>query len=89
MLKALKQCVGWLDWRFLAGGLAVVIGLALCNKLPTLGSFAGVTPLILIVACLVPCLVPLALLRGAGRRHATKQAAEAERAGVIPARIDR
>jgi len=89
MLRAMKQCVGWLDWRFIAGGLAVVVGLAVCNKLPTLGISAGVTPLILIIACLVPCLVPLALLRGAGRRHQTKQAAENKREVALPASIDR
>jgi hypothetical protein len=90
MLKVIKQCVDWLDWRFIAGGLAVVVGLAVCNKMPTLGIFASATPLILILACLVPCLLPLALFRGAGRRQREeKQVAENEREGAIPTNIDR
>ncbi len=64
MRNILKQCVGWLDWRFVAGVLAAVAALALCSKLPSLSIFAaGVTPLLLIAACLLPCLIPLAVLR--------------------------
>jgi hypothetical protein len=63
MRNVLKQCVSWLDWRFVAGGLAVLVALAVCNKLPTLGIFAGATPLLLIAACLLPCLIPLVLFR--------------------------
>jgi hypothetical protein len=40
----------------------VVVGL-LCTKLPALSVLAGALPLLL-VACLVLCLVPLAFLRG-------------------------
>jgi hypothetical protein len=73
MLKVIKQCVIWFDWRLVVGGLAVIVGLALCDKLPTLGIFAGVTPLLLIAACLVPCLLPLMLFRGTSRGHRTKE----------------
>jgi O-antigen ligase len=73
MQKVIMQRVGWLDWRFVAGGLAVIIGLAVCDKLPTLGIVAGAAPLLLIAACLVPCLLPLALLRRARRGQRTNE----------------
>ncbi len=73
MQKVIKQCAGWPDWRFVAGGLAVIIGLAVCAKLPTLGIVAGAAPLLLLAACLVPCLLPLALLRRAGRGQRTNE----------------
>ena len=82
MQKVIKQCIGWLDWRFVAGGLAVIIGLAVCAKLPTLGIVAGAAPLLLIAACLVPCLLPLALICRAGRgRRTNEQVSENEREG--------
>ncbi len=73
MLKAIKQCVGLLDWKVVAGGLAVIAVLALCLKLPTLSVLTGATPLLLVAACLVPCLIPIALVRGSGRRNRTKE----------------
>ena len=63
MRNLLKQCLSWLDWRFVAGGVAVLIALAVCCNLPTFGLLAGATPFVLLLACLVPCLIPLALLR--------------------------
>jgi hypothetical protein len=73
VLKVIKECVGGLNWQFVAGGLAVLAVLALCAKLPTLGIFAGVAPVLLLAACLIPCLLPLAWLRTAMRSKA-KQA---------------
>ena len=73
MLKAIQQCVSWLDWKVVAGGLAVIAILGLCLKLPTLGLLAGATPLLLVAACLVPCLIPIALVRGRSRRNRTKE----------------
>jgi fatty acid desaturase len=85
MLKGMKQCIGWLDWKFVAGGLAVLLALALCGNLPALGIFAGATPLLLIIACLVPCLLPLALLRRAGRRqHEEQHASDQEQEVTLP-----
>ncbi len=72
MLKAMKECVGWLDWKFVAGGVAVLVALAVCTKLPTLSIFAGAAPLLLLVVCLVPCLLPLVWLRNARRGEATQ-----------------
>jgi hypothetical protein len=73
VLKVIKKCVGGLNWQFVAGGLAVLIALAICAKLPTLGIFAGSAPLLLLALCLIPCLLPLAWLRNAVRGKA-KQA---------------
>ena len=73
MRTFLKQCVSWLDWRFVAGGLAVLLALAVCSKLPSLSIFAGVAPLLLIAACVIPCLIPLALLRRRQTRAPTRE----------------
>ena len=67
MLKVIKECVSGLNWQFVAGGLAVLVALALCAKLPTLGIFAGAAPVLLLVVYLIACLLPLAWLRNAGR----------------------
>ena len=66
MLKVMKECVSGLNWQFVAVGLAVLVALALCAKLPTLGIFAGAAPLLLLAVCLIACLLPLAWLRNAG-----------------------
>ena len=79
MLKAMRSCVGWLDWKFVAGGLAVLTALALCAKLPTLSILAGFAPIVLLAACLIPCLLPLAWLRNAARGKAKRaQALESD-----------
>jgi hypothetical protein len=65
VLKVIKECVGWLDWKFVAVGVALLVALAVCAKLPTIGILAGAAPLLLLVVCLIPCLVPLAWLRKA------------------------
>jgi len=71
-----------LDWKFIAGGLAVLVALAVGAKLPTLSIFAGVAPLLLLAVCLVPCLLPLVWLRTARRDEATKaQMPESDREG--------
>ena len=63
MLKLFNQCFPWLDWQ-VAGLIALVIaGLALCLGLPTWSILAGATPLLVIAACLLPCLIPLIWLR--------------------------
>ena len=85
MLNLLKQCVAWLDWRFIAGGVAVLIALAVCGNLPTFGIFAGATPIVLFLACLIPCLLPLALFRRGQRGQGeTPPSAENEHKGSIP-----
>jgi hypothetical protein len=82
VLKVVKECVGWLDWKFVAGGVAMLVALAVCAKLPTLSIFAGVAPLLLLAVCLVPCLLPLVWLRNTRRGEATTaQMPESDREG--------
>lgn len=63
MLKVVKQCAPWLNWKNACIAALVVGGLILCTGLPNFSILAGVVPLLLLVACLVPCLIPLTLLR--------------------------
>jgi hypothetical protein len=63
MLKLMKECAPWLNWKTAGIAALVVLGLIVCTGMPSLGTLAGVAPLLLIVACLVPCLAPLMLLR--------------------------
>jgi hypothetical protein len=68
MLNRLKTCTAWLTGQRVGVIGLVLVGLALCLGLPSLTIVAGIAPLLLLLACLVPCLVPLALLRDRGRR---------------------
>jgi hypothetical protein len=67
MLNVMKECVGRLDWKLVVGGVAVLVALAACVKLPTLSIFAGAAPLLLLAVCLIPCLIPLVWRRKAIR----------------------
>jgi hypothetical protein len=58
MLKLVKACAPWLDWKVAGMAVLVAVGVAVCLGAPALGFLAGAAPLLLIVACLVPCLVP-------------------------------
>ena len=70
MLNLVKTCAPWLNWKS-AGVIALVaFGAAFCLGVPNLGLLAGVAPILLLVACLMPCLIPLALLRGKNRNQA-------------------
>jgi hypothetical protein len=75
MLNLVKACAPWLSWKTAAVAGLVAVGLALCLGMPGLGLLAGAAPVLLIIACLIPCLIPLALLRRGGRnRPAATQA---------------
>ena len=70
MLNLVKACAPWLNWKS-AGLIALVAsGVAFCLGTPALGLLAGAAPILLIIACLIPCLIPLALLRRGGRNQA-------------------
>ena len=64
MRDLIKECAPWLNWKvaaiFAAG--VVCIGFIGGADLGML-AVAGAAPLLALAACLVPCLVPLVLLR--------------------------
>jgi hypothetical protein len=64
MLKLVRACAPWLSWKVGAALVAVVLvaGIAFGAEAGLL-AFLGATPLLAIAACMVPCLIPLALLR--------------------------
>jgi hypothetical protein len=70
MLNLVRACAPWLSWKTAAVAGLVAVGLALCLGMPGLGLLAGAAPVLLIIACLIPCLIPLALLRRASRNRA-------------------
>ena len=64
MRKLIKECAPWFNWKVAAVfAVAIVcIGLIIGANAGLL-AIAGATPLLAIAACLVPCLIPLVLLR--------------------------
>jgi hypothetical protein len=62
MWNAVKACTPWLDWKIVAALALVIVGIVVCTGLPTLRILAGAAPLLIVAACLIPCLVPLVLL---------------------------
>jgi hypothetical protein len=67
MPRIFKQCVSKIDRQAMVIGLIAAAGLALCFQLSAIGLLSGAVPLLLILACLAPCLVPLASLRRGSR----------------------
>ena len=65
MLKLVWACAPWLSWKVSAAFVAVVLvaGIAFGAEAGLL-TFFGAAPLLAIAACMVPCLIPLAFLRG-------------------------
>jgi hypothetical protein len=65
MLKLMKECAPWLNWKVgaLFAGVMLVAGIAFGAEAGLL-AFISATPLLALVACMVPCLIPLAFLRG-------------------------
>jgi hypothetical protein len=64
MRKLIKECAPWLNWKVAAVFVAVVacVGFIVGADVELL-AIAGATPLLAIALCLVPCLIPLLLLR--------------------------
>src|ERR1044071_7173342 len=73
MLKLVKACAPWLNWTNAAVAALAVGAIVICTGLPSLGVLAGIAPVLLVVACLVPCLAPLVLLRRKNRERDTLQ----------------
>jgi hypothetical protein len=65
MLKVFRECAPWLSWK-VGAVLAAVVLLAVLAFGERAGLLAilGATPLLAVAACLMPCLIPIALLRG-------------------------
>jgi hypothetical protein len=72
MLKLIRDCVPWLNWK-LGAVFAGVLLLGLFAFGMEAGSLAllGATPLLGILVCLIPCAIPLLLLRGKGGSSTT------------------
>ena len=59
-------------------GVVTAAGLIVWGVAPWLATLAGITPVLLAIACAIPCLFPLVLLRrggGCGRRAEDHRAA--------------
>lgn len=64
MRKLIKECAPWLNWKVAAVFVAVVACVGFIVGVDAgLLAIAGATPLLAIALCLVPCLIPLVLLR--------------------------
>ncbi len=68
MLKLMKECAPWLNWTNAAIAALAIGAIVICTGLPSLGILAGIAPVLLLAACLVPCLAPLVLLRRKNRK---------------------
>jgi hypothetical protein len=62
MLKFVQECAPWLTWKLGVAVTAVVLvaGIAFGAN-AGLFAFLGATPILAIAACVLPCLIPLAL----------------------------
>jgi len=68
MRNLIKECAPWLNWKVAAVFVAVVacVGFIVGADAGRL-AFLGATPLLAIALCLMPCLIPLAFIRGKGK----------------------
>jgi len=72
MLKLVRACAPWLSWKVGVAFVAVVLVAGIAFGAETgLLAFIGATPLLAIAACMVPCLIPLAFLRGERKAQST------------------
>src|SRR5437867_1144885 len=81
MLKLIRDCASWLNWKVGTTRAAIVlVGLFAFGAQAGLLAFVSATPLLAMVACLLPCLIPLVLLRGKGRSSASQTGADTAQA---------
>jgi hypothetical protein len=72
MLKLIRDCVPWLNWKLGAVFAGVLlVGLFAFGMESGLLALLSATPLLGILVCLIPCAIPLLLLRGKGRNNTT------------------
>ena len=64
MFKRIQECAPWLTWKLggVVAGIVLVAGIAL-GAGGGLFAFLGAMPILAIAACMLPCLIPLALVR--------------------------
>lgn len=66
MLRRIKACAPWLSGKTLGIIALVAVGFVLCG-IPLFSLAAGILPILLIIACAIPCAAPLLMLRGANK----------------------
>jgi hypothetical protein len=62
MQKLLNTCSPWLTWKLAIAVAVTVVGMVLFTDLPQWSLWVGTTPLLAIVVCMLPCLIPVILL---------------------------
>ena len=68
MLKLIRDCAPWLNWKLGAVFAGVLLaGFFAFGIEARLLALLGTTPLLAILVCLIPCTIPLLLLRGKER----------------------
>lgn len=68
MMKLIRDCAPWLNWKIGAVFAGVLLVAAFAFRMEAgLITLIGATPLLGILVCLIPCAIPLLLLRGRGR----------------------
>jgi hypothetical protein len=73
-MQALRnRCFPWLNWKVAAALSIVLAGMVLCADWSSWGMWVGATPLLTIVVCLLPCLIPLVLLPRKGGDRGSAQ----------------
>ena len=72
MQQLLNACTPWLNWKVAAAVGIALVGVALFADWSSWAVWLGATPLLAIIVCLLPCLIPLVVLRlkGGDRRSA-------------------
>lgn len=63
MRTFIKAGVSLLTWKYLGLAALVISGMLIWFGLPSFSMLVGIVPVVLMVACLIPCLVPLVWLR--------------------------
>jgi len=67
-----------LNWLTASITTLVIVGIVVYTGLPTIGALSGAAPLLAIVFCLLPCLIPIILLRKNGVATVVKPDQQAE-----------